>query len=144
MAHASRFPLLFLFSLVPASAFAEAREIRIEAADLAASDQPTPKKWWLKRDAQEWGVPDGAILMTGVPNETRSKTGEWVVPAGLRFVPCRVPVLVVDPKASGWHRIYVGLYHNTVDPYVAPRLLGRLTREPYPEYLQAREKTKDR
>lgn len=144
MTPAFRLPLALFFCLAFVEALAEAGEIRIEAVDLAApeqrAEQPTPKKWWLKRDAKDWGVPNGAILMTGLPNETKSKTGEWVVPAGLRFVPYRVPALAVDPQAKGWHRIYVGLYHNTVDPYIAPRLLGRLTREPYPEYLQAPEK----
>ena len=139
--------LLVAFT-APTLVQAQTREIRIDAADLAAPDQradtPAPKKWWLKRDARDWGVPEGAILMTGLPNETKTKTGEWVVPAGLRFVPYRVPALVIDPKARGWHRIFVGLYHNSVDPYVAPRLFGRLSREPYPEYLQAPETTKER
>ena len=41
------------------------------------TDQPTPGKWWLKRDAQEWGAPDGKILLAGQPNDKPAKEAEW-------------------------------------------------------------------
>lgn len=130
-------------NLIPA----HGKDIVIEPAHLAApeqrADQPTPGKWWLKRDAQDWGVTHG-ILMTGQPNEQKNKIGEWVVPAAYRFTPYRAPALIVDPKASGWHQIYVGLYHEAIDPAVRARLFGRLSREPYPEYLQTPQHTKGR
>jgi hypothetical protein len=120
---------------------AYANEIVIDAADLAAADQradkPTPGKWWLKRDALAWGAPRGNILLTGEPSDKPNATGEWITAAAHRFVPYRVPALRIDPRAAGWHRIYVGLYQQAIDPYARPTLWGRLSREPYPEYLQA-------
>src|SRR5262249_54792021 len=80
------------------------KEVVIGAADLAPaaqrSDRPVPGKWWLKRDAKDWGARDGAILLTGRPGEGPVKSGEWVVPPAHLFVPSRVPALVIDPKAS--------------------------------------------
>src|SRR5262245_5195275 len=120
-------------------ALANSKPIVIPAAELASpdrrSEQPTPGKWWFKRDAREWGAPAG-ILMTGQPNDQPSKAGEWTVPAVFRFVPYRVPPLVVDPKVSGWHKIYIGLYHERMEPVIQPQLFGRLSSEPYPEYLR--------
>jgi hypothetical protein len=105
-------------------------------ADLRA-DEPKPGKWWLKRDAKEWGAPDGVVLLTGWPTGAGKpfKPAEWTVPPADRFTSYRVPKLTVDPKARGWYRIYVGLYHQKPEPH--PRLLARLSGEPYPEYLQA-------
>ena len=130
---------------VPAPAWSQTKEIVLDAAGLAPpefrADQPTPGKWWLKRDAKEWGVPNG-ILMSGLPSDKPNKQGEWVATSTERFVPYRLPALVVDPKASGWYRIYVGLYHQAIDPMVRPMLLAKLTGEPYPEYLQTPLATK--
>src|SRR5689334_7401817 len=106
------------------------KEVRIPAADLAPpaarADEPAPGKWWLRRDARDWGAPEG-ILMTGRPAEGKIKTGEWVVLAADRFVPHRVPALTVDPKVKGWHRIHVGLYHDPTYPEAGPRLFARLS-----------------
>jgi hypothetical protein len=132
--------LCLLAPLAPAGG-ADRKEIVLGAAGLAPPEQradtPTPGKWWLRRDAKDWGAP-GGILMTGKPGEGGpGKSGEWVVPPAHRFVPYRVPALTVDPKAAGWYRVYVGLYHDPADPYVRPRLLAKLSGEPYPEYVQA-------
>ncbi|MBM4086705.1 MAG: hypothetical protein FJ272_18115, partial [Planctomycetes bacterium] len=118
------------------------KEMVIDAADLAPpelrSDEPVSGKWWLRRDVQAWGAPKGMILMTGRAAGPGSTGHEGVTPAE-RFVPYRVPPLVVNPKASGWHRIHVGLYHQPDDP--PARLLARLSKEPYPEYLQTPQHT---
>ena len=128
------FPLPFAF--ISAAAAGE-KDIVIDAADLAPpevrADKPTAGKWWLNRDAKDWGAPKGNILLTGQPSDKPNKQGEWVVTATERFVPHRLPALIVDPKATGWHRIYVGLYHQAVDPMVRPMLLGRLSGEPRSE-----------
>ena len=51
----------FLAAVSPPLSLAERGEIIIPAADLAAPDQradtPTPGKWWLNRNAQDWGAP---------------------------------------------------------------------------------------
>ncbi len=130
------------------SAQNERKEISIGAADLAPADlradKPTPGKWWLKRDAQDWGPANGTILMTGTPSDKQGKPGEWQVPPAEHFTPARVPALVVDPKAAGWYRIHVGLYNDPLYREVRPRLLGKLSGEPYPEYLQAPDLAKER
>src|SRR5439155_19296521 len=100
--------------------------------------------WWLHRAANDWGVPGSTILMTGRPGEGPNKAGEWVVPVAGRFTPYRVPELVVDPKVEGHYRIYVGLYHEKIDPIIRSQLLARLSRQPYPEYLRAPSDTKGR
>jgi hypothetical protein len=141
---------LACFLILPITLLAQAdrKEIVINAADLAPAEQradkPTPGKWWLKRDAQDWGAPNGTILMTGETTDKPSKPGEWQVPPAERFVPYRVPALVVDPKVKGWHRIYVGVYNGGPDLYVRARVLGKLSDEPYPEYLQAPDRSKNR
>jgi hypothetical protein len=132
---------------LPGGAAEPRKEVRIAAADLAPpavrADEPAPGKWWLRRDARDWGAPEG-VLMTGRPAEGKIKTGEWVVlPAG-RFVPYRVPALTVDPKVKGWHRVHVGLYHDPAYPDAGPRLLARLSGEPFSEYLQASARLKGR
>src|SRR5688572_20076067 len=80
---------------------AERKEIVIPATELAAVEQradvPTAGKWWLNRDAQDWGAPGGAILLAGKPSEEPLKTGFWDVVPAFRYVPYRVPELVVDP-----------------------------------------------
>ncbi len=122
----------------------ERKEIVLAAEDLAPpamrADQPAPGKWWLKKDAKKWDAPKGTILMTGEVTGTKGSGGEWQVTPADRFVPYRVPALVIDPKATGWYRIYVGLLHEPLDPHA--RLLGRISDDPYPEYLQAPERTK--
>jgi len=137
-----------LVTALVSPARAAQQEIVIDAADLAPpeqrADKPVEGKWWLKRDAHDWGAPNGAILMTGQPSELPNKSGEWVVTAAHRFVPYRVQPLVVDPKAAGCYRIYVGLYTEAMDPMVRPMLLGKLSNEPYSEYLQAPGDTKGR
>jgi hypothetical protein len=129
--------LVTLALLFPPSV-ARAHEIRIDAADLAAAsqraDEPTPGKWWLKRDA------DGVVLLSGKVADIKPKAGEWQVIPVERFIPQCVPTLVVDPKAKGWHRIYVGLVHDPVEPN--GKLFARISREPYPEYLVTSEHTK--
>jgi len=135
-----------LVAALPGGA-AERKDLRIDAESLAPpalrSDEPSPGKWWLRHDARDWGSKSG-ILMTGKPPEGMIKTGEWVVLSAKRFVPYRVPALTVDPKAKGWYRIHVGLYHDPAYPEGGPRLLARLTGEPYSEYLQAPDRVKAR
>jgi hypothetical protein len=129
----------------------ERKEIIIPAEKLATAEQradkPTPGKWWLRKDAKDWGI-DRAILMTGEPSDKTIKQGEWVVPASSRFVPYRVPDLKVTPNidraTEGWYRIYIGLYNDTVDPLIRPQLFARLSDEPYPEYLRAPSRSKER
>lgn len=125
---------------------AQPKEIVIDAADLAPAaqraDKPTEGKWWLKRDAQEWGAPKGNILMSGQPSDKTNKQGEWVVTAAHRFVPYRLPALTIDPQGSGWYRIHVGLYHEEIDPTVRPRIFAKLSSDPYPEFLQTSPSTK--
>jgi len=138
-------PRLFLALVtVPLAAGAllcqERKAILIPASQLAApaqrDDTPTSGKWWLRGEARDWGAP-GGMLLTGMPSDKTNKQGEWVVPAAHRFVPYRVPELVIDPKAVGWYRIFVSLFHESIDPVIRPQLWGRLSREPYPEYLRA-------
>ena len=125
----------------PPLSWAQRGEIVIPAAKLATAEQmadaPTPGKWWLNRNAKDWGARDGTILMTGQPNEEAIKTGEWEVTPISRFVPVRVPELVIDPKVTGWHRIYVGLYREDNDLWSPPLLYGKLSGDPFPEFLQA-------
>lgn len=127
-----------------ASAGAARKEIVISAEQLAPpdlrADQPMAGKWWLNKDAKDWGAPRGVILMTGRVTGGKGSGGEWQVTPSDRYVGYRVPNLVIDPKVSGWYRIYVGLLHEPLDPHA--RLLARLSDEPYPEYLQAPERTK--
>jgi hypothetical protein len=144
--HPLRSALVFLLltNCLPAD---ERKEIVIPATDAtpaeARSETPTAGKWWLRKDAKDWGI-DKPILMTGQPGDKPIKQGEWVVPAASRFVVGRVPALTVDPKVKGWYRIHVGLYHDTIDPLIRPQLFARLSREPYPEYLRAPWKAKER
>jgi hypothetical protein len=125
----------------------ERAEIVIPADRLATAeqraDQPVASKWWLRRDAQDWGAPNGLVLMTGRPSDKPNKMGEWVVTSTERFVPYRVPALEIDPKASGWYRMHVGLYHAAIDPIVRPMLLAKLSGEPFGEYLQTPQQTKE-
>src|SRR5207247_1839378 len=100
------------------------------------ADKPASGKWWYRKDAKDWCV-EQSLLMTGEPHDKPSRQGEWVAADARRFTPHRVPALTVDPKATGWHRVFVGLYHDTVDPYMRPQLWIRLSGEPYPEYLRA-------
>src|SRR5688500_18275079 len=93
--------------LSPAPAVrADRQEIVIAAKGLAPAaaraERPTPGKWWLKTDAKEWGAPNGIILLAGQPSDEPLRTGFWDVIPLFRFVPHRVPTLVVDPKATGW------------------------------------------
>ena len=107
------------------------------ASDGTASEARIPGRWWLRRDVAAWGAPGGAILLTGLPAGKPRKRGFWEPFAADRFVPYRVPDLVVDPKLRGWYRIHVGLYRQAEDP--PDRLLVRLSDEPYGEYLQTPE-----
>jgi hypothetical protein len=141
--------LVFLLASAAAAPLrADRREVRTDTADLAPaeqrSDRPAPGKWWLKRDAQDWGAPGGTILLSGQPSDKATRPGEWQVPPAERFVPYRVPDLVIDPKAAGWYRIHVGLYYDTVDPVIRPMVLAKLSDEPYPEYVQPEQHTKAR
>src|SRR5262245_43223681 len=107
------FSVLLLSS--PVIAQESRQETILDAAELAPAnlrvDEPAPGKWWLKRDAKDWGAPKGNILLTGRITGEKGTTGEWQVTPADRFVAYRVPELVVDPKVEGWHRIYVGLLH---------------------------------
>jgi hypothetical protein len=131
--------LVIIASFSPS--LAQRAEIIIPAAELAKPDQradmPTPGKWWLNRDAKDWGARDGIILMAGEPSQQEHKPdGLWQVIPMFRFVPYRVPELVIDPKVSGWYRIHVGLYGDEIEVWSRPHLLGKLSGEPFPEYLQ--------
>jgi Glycosyl hydrolase-like 10 len=137
--------LLFLSLLsVPAE---DAKVVVLTATDLAPrtvrTEEPTAGKWWLKRDVE--GVPEKALLLTGKVNEgplPKENLTEWgVVPPDYYTTPMRVPALEIDPKLKGWYRIQVGLVHlarhdNGYAVPFHPRLWGRLSDEPYPEYLQ--------
>ncbi len=139
--------VLLLLGVSTAFAQQARKEIVIHAADIAPGDMrtdtPTPGKWWLRSDTKDWEL-NRPMLLTGEPSDKPIKQGEWVVPAAARFTAARVPTLTVDPGATGWYRIHVGLYHDTVDPYIRPQLLARLSREPYPEYLRAPWRSKGR
>jgi hypothetical protein len=139
-------PLLFSLAFALGAAAQDRPAITISAADIAPAelraDEPAPGKWWLNRDAKDTGVPGGRILMTGrVDEQVREKKLHTVFPA-VNFTPYRVPALRVDPHASGWYRIHVGLYNRTSKPFA--RLLAKLSDEPYPEYLQAPEHAKEK
>ena len=60
---------------------AQQKEIVIPADHLAAAgqwaDQPTPGKWWLKRNAQEWAPPTAKSLCPAIPakNPPRKPNG---------------------------------------------------------------------
>src|SRR5262249_19548284 len=123
------------------TAFAQRSEIVIPAAKLATAgqfaDTPTPGKWWLNRNAKDWGARDGTILMAGQPSQQEHKPDAlWQVIPMFRFVPYRVPELVIDPKVKGWYRIHVGLYGDEIEVWSTPHLLGKISGEPFPEYLQ--------
>jgi hypothetical protein len=75
--------------------------------------------------------------MAGPPSDKVVKDGLWEVTPMHRLVPYRVPNLVIDPHATGWYRIYIGLYRDGVDRSSTPHLQGKLSGEPYPEFLQA-------
>ncbi len=121
-------------------------EIVIDAPDLCPaevrSDKPAIGKWWLNRNAANWGASNGTILMTGKPSGKTGKDGLHKVTPADRFVAYRVPDIEVDPKARGWHRIHVGLFHQGENPEA--RLLAKVTAQPYPEYLQTPANTKGR
>ena len=139
-----------IFSIVLAApAQAQRSEIIIPAADIAKaeqrSDTPTPGKWWLNRNAKDWGARDGAILMAGKPSEGPwNPSTLWQVIPMFRFVPQRVPELVVDPKATGWYRIYAGLYRDSIEVWSTPHLFGKISGEKFPEFLQAPGRTTSR
>lgn len=121
---------------------AQRGEVIIPASEIAKpsqrADMPTPGKWWLNCGAKDWGARDGAILMAGEPSErSPKKEGLWQVIPLFRFVPYRVPELIVNPKVTGWYRIHVGLYGDDLDVWSTPHLLGKISGEAFPEYLQA-------
>src|SRR5262245_50116588 len=99
--------LIMTAALPLLSAEGDRKEIVIPAEAFAppesTNERPTADRWWLRKDAKDWGI-DRPILMTGAPNGKPIKQGEWVVPAADRFVPYRVPELVIDPKMKGWCR----------------------------------------
>jgi hypothetical protein len=128
-------------AVAASTASAERSEIIIPAADLAKADQradtPTPGKWWLNHEAKDWGAREGTILMAGKPSEQpHNPDSLWQVIPLFRFVPQRVPELVIDPKVTGWYRIYAGLYGDEIEVWSRPHLWGKLSGEPFPEYLQ--------
>src|SRR5687768_6611569 len=119
--------ILFAASTLPAD---DRKEIVIPAVELAPrevrSDTLTPGKWWLRRTADEAQAPGGAILLSGEPSKEKLKSAFWDVIPISRFVPYRLPELVIDPRASGWYRIHVGLYYDDFDYYSPPMLQGKL------------------
>lgn len=121
----------------------EPQPLIIDAEELAPSswrfEEPEPGRWWLKRDAQEWGATRGTILLTGWREESETPPELHQVLPAAGFVPYRVPALEVAPQVEGWHRIYVGLYHRAAEPKA--RLFARLSNDPYPEYLQTPDDT---
>ena len=127
-------------SLIP-SAMAQRKEIFLAADQLAApdliADRPTAGRWWLKQDAQDWGAVRGSILLAGEPSQEAVKSGLWDVLPMFRFVPHRVPTLTIDPRATGWYRLYVGVYCDAIDRWSRPMVQGKLSGEPYAEFLQA-------
>jgi len=129
---------LGLLGCLSSAAWAQRPEIRIEADRIAApglqADTPTPGQWWLNRAAHDWKASQGTVLMTGRPAETQGDGGFLKVEPADQFVPYQVPQLEVDPQLTGWYRIFLGLYHKATGS--GDRLLARLSREPYPEYLQ--------
>lgn len=131
----------FITVALATSVPAERAEIVIPAANLAApvqvAETPMAGKWWLNRNAQGWGAMNGTILMTGKPSEEPIKGGLWEVTPMFRLTPERVPELIIEPKASGWYRIHVGLYRDDVDHQSPPLLQGKLSGEPFAEFLQA-------
>lgn len=134
--------LVCLLAIVlSADALAQRSEIVIPAEKFAGentADRPTAGKWWLNRDAQSWGAMNGTILMTGKPSDEVPAKGLWQVLPMARFTPYRVPELSIDPKATGWYRIHVGLFRDEVDGmWSPPHLLGKLSGERFPEFLQA-------
>lgn len=90
----------------------------------------------------DWGAPRGEVLLTGQVSGAKGSGGEWQVTPVDRYVPYRVPALVIDPGAKGWYRIHMGLLNEPLDPHA--RLLARLSDEPYPEYLQAPQHAKSK
>ena len=70
--------------------------------------------------------------MTGEPGEGWIKNGLWEAIPMTRFVAERVPELVIDPKVTGWYRIYAGVYGDALDYWSAPRLLARFERRAVP------------
>lgn len=138
-----------LWCIAVLSPAAEQRhEIIIPADALAKEEQraeiPTPGKWWLNHNAQGWGANNDTILMAGQPSEEFSKRGLWEVIPMNRFVPYRVPELVVDPKATGWYRIYAGVYRDDLDTWSPPLIQGKLSGEPFAEFLEAPADAKGR
>ena len=119
-----------LLATITPLAQAQRKQVVIDAADLAPvslrAEKPTKGKWWLRRDAKTWGALNGTILMTGKTAGKVTKERLHKVTSADRFVPYRVPAIVVDPKVKGWYRIYVGLYHQAEDPpaRAAPRAVS--------------------
>ena len=145
--------LIFLSLAAMSVGAAEPNEAMIDAAEMAPaeirSEQPVPGKWWLNRNANEWGAAEGTILMTGKPSGKTGKDGLHKVTPADRYVPYRVPSFEVDPRATGWHRIYVGLFHESggqshQSESSESRLLVKLSDQPYPEYVQPPADTKGR
>src|SRR5688500_12391797 len=103
-----------------ASSLAQQGEIIIPSAEIGGSDRkceaPTPGMWWRNRGGQAWGARDATILMAGKPREQEHKPDSlWQVIPMFRFVPYRVPELVIAPKVKGWYRIHVGLYADEIE-----------------------------
>ena len=139
-------PFVMLAVILVAPARAERNVIVIEADQLAPpelrADEPAPGKWWLNRNATEWGASRGTILMTGPSTGKTEKGGFLKVEPVEQFVSNLVPTVSVDPQATGWYQIYLSLYHKTKGS--GDRLLAKLSREPYPEYLQTPRNTQGR
>src|SRR5438874_13175864 len=77
--------------------------IVLDAAKIAqgnpVADTPTPGKWWLRSDVND-AEAGGKVLQTGRITGTKGSGGEWQVTPADRFVPYRVPPLVIDPKVK--------------------------------------------
>ena len=88
-------------------------------------------------------VPKAAGRQGGIVQEHKPDSLWQVIPM-YRFVPKRVPELVIDPKATGWYRIYAGLYHDSLEVWSTPHLFGKISGEKFPEFLQAPSTTTSR
>src|SRR5262245_48728165 len=132
---------VLLISLLPSLVHAQPgrKEIAIPAADMLPApqrgDDPGPGRWWLFK-----GFGEDPLLLSGRVQDVKGKPGEWQVMPIQRFVPYKLPTIVIDPKATGWHRIYVGMLHDPLEPH--GKLFARLSKDPYPEYLVTPENTK--
>lgn len=133
-----------LFLATPVGRADERKPVVLTAAQIApaaiVSETPSATKWLLHRGVK--CVPGEAMLLTGRGWDMFA-TGKFNDMAfrtdpNLYLVASKVPPLEVDPKLTGWYRIQVGMpaREDKTDGNYPPRLFGRLSHEPYSEYLR--------